>query len=194
MTTKVKDNQLKDLYQLLPSTYIKTITAGENVYLYDDGEGDIKISVGLPYVPPEPEPEPTYTKMLDDTFWEENSGNPLVWDSPVWNFPYYNSGTTMLVPVGGWEVGFNSATSMRIVVDLTGHTGGGATFYATLSSGPDLIGGGGGEVIVNPAGENIFIIPLDFTGKGDISQLVLGYSYLAGESPWVLKDVSFLIP
>lgn len=51
MTTKVKDNQLKDIYKLFSEGYIKSITAGENVYLYSDGNGDVKISVGTPYTP-----------------------------------------------------------------------------------------------------------------------------------------------
>lgn len=56
MTTKVKDNQLQNLYKLFPPNYIKTITAGDNVYLYQDSAGVVTISVLAEYVPPEPEP------------------------------------------------------------------------------------------------------------------------------------------
>jgi hypothetical protein len=102
----------------------------------------------------------------------------------------------MLVPVNEGEDAFNTATSVRVVVELTGHIASGARFYANVSSGSSTIGGKtNGETISNPTGENTFIFPVDFTLRMSTNlQLNLGYSYLAGESPWVLKDISFLIP
>lgn len=51
MTTKVKDNQLALLFKTFPPNYIKTITAGENVYLHISEAGVVTISILEAYAP-----------------------------------------------------------------------------------------------------------------------------------------------